>query len=65
MQDPDELGERLRKTLYYGKPPSTDRPSLPLTGKCSQTSDFCQINFITLEVNAKITGLFIQVSYLG
>lgn len=30
--DPEELAERLRKTLYYGKPPSTDRPSLPLTG---------------------------------
>lgn len=30
--DPEELAERLRKTLYYGKPPTTDRPSLPLTG---------------------------------
>lgn len=27
----EEFAERLRKTLYYGKPPTTDRPSLPLT----------------------------------
>ncbi|KAI0217394.1 Protein CNPPD1 [Lamellibrachia satsuma] len=26
-----EFAERLRKTLYYGKVPSTDRPSLPMT----------------------------------
>jgi len=26
-----ELSERLRKTLYYGKPPSTERHSLPVT----------------------------------
>lgn len=30
-EEPEELAERLRKTLYYGKPPTTDRPSLPLT----------------------------------
>lgn len=28
----DLITERLRKTLYYGKHPNTDRPSLPLTG---------------------------------
>uniref|UniRef100_A0A224Z4R5 Protein CNPPD1 n=1 Tax=Rhipicephalus zambeziensis TaxID=60191 RepID=A0A224Z4R5_9ACAR len=27
-----ELSERIRKTLYYGKLPTTDRPSLALTG---------------------------------
>ncbi|XP_075533020.1 protein CNPPD1 isoform X1 [Dermacentor variabilis] len=27
-----ELGDRIRKTLYYGKLPTTDRPSLALTG---------------------------------
>ncbi|XP_062612525.1 protein CNPPD1-like [Saccostrea cucullata] len=31
LQDHEELSERLRKTLYYGKRPTTDRPSLPLT----------------------------------
>ncbi|XP_033728512.1 protein CNPPD1-like [Pecten maximus] len=30
-EDHEEFAERLRKTLYYGKTPSTDRPSLPLT----------------------------------
>lgn len=30
-EDHEELAERLRKTLYYGKLPGTDRPSLPLT----------------------------------
>lgn len=31
LQDHEELSERLRKTFYYGKQPTTDRPSLPLT----------------------------------
>ncbi|XP_052814274.1 uncharacterized protein LOC128241396 [Mya arenaria] len=30
-QDHEDLSERLRKTLYYGKLPGTDRPSMPLT----------------------------------
>ncbi|KAJ8321064.1 hypothetical protein KUTeg_002651 [Tegillarca granosa] len=30
-QEHDLITERLRKTLYYGKNPNTDRPSLPLT----------------------------------
>ncbi|XP_052080551.1 protein CNPPD1-like [Mytilus californianus] len=29
--DHDALTERFRKTLYYGKMPNTERPSLPLT----------------------------------
>lgn len=33
LKDHEELSERLRKTLYYGKQPTTDRPSLPLTSK--------------------------------
>lgn len=31
LQDHEELSERFRKTFYYGKQPTTDRPSLPLT----------------------------------
>lgn len=34
LQDHEELSERLRKTFYYGKQPTTDRPSLPLTSMC-------------------------------
>ncbi|KAL4217127.1 Cyclin-dependent protein kinase [Mactra antiquata] len=30
-EDHEDLNERLRKTLYYGKLPGTDRPSLPVT----------------------------------
>ncbi|KAK3082802.1 hypothetical protein FSP39_005713 [Pinctada imbricata] len=30
-EDHEELAERLRKTLYYGQHPKSDRPSLPLT----------------------------------
>lgn len=30
-EDHDALSERFRKTLYYGKLPNTERPSLPLT----------------------------------
>lgn len=33
LKDHEELSERLRKTLYYAKQPTTDRPSLPLTSK--------------------------------
>lgn len=32
FSDHVELSNRIRKTLYYGKLPSTDRPSLALTG---------------------------------
>jgi len=32
FKDHEELAERLKKTLYYGKTPTSDRPSLPLTG---------------------------------
>ncbi|KAK3604586.1 hypothetical protein CHS0354_005417 [Potamilus streckersoni] len=31
LEDHEEFSERLRKTLYFGKPPTTDRPSFPLT----------------------------------
>lgn len=31
FEDHEEFSERLRKTLYFGKPPTTDRPSYPLT----------------------------------
>ncbi|KAL5005648.1 hypothetical protein ScPMuIL_016806 [Solemya velum] len=30
-EDNDMFSERLRKTLYYGKSPKTDRPSMPVT----------------------------------
>uniref|UniRef100_A0A2R5LK23 Protein CNPPD1 n=2 Tax=Ornithodoros turicata TaxID=34597 RepID=A0A2R5LK23_9ACAR len=32
FNDHVELSDRIRKTLYYGKLPNTDRPSLALTG---------------------------------
>lgn len=33
-EDDDEFLDRIRKTLYYGKLPPTERLSLPMTGKC-------------------------------
>ncbi|KAK7073284.1 Cyclin-dependent protein kinase [Halocaridina rubra] len=38
-----EYAERIRKTLYYGKLPSTDRPSLPFTGfSVEKISELCR-----------------------
>ncbi|XP_064092465.1 uncharacterized protein LOC135205610 [Macrobrachium nipponense] len=38
-----EYAERIRKTLYYGKLPSTDRPSLPFTGlSVEKFSELCR-----------------------
>lgn len=38
-----EYAERIRKTLYYGRLPSTDRPSLPFTSmSVEKFSDICR-----------------------
>lgn len=38
-----EYAKRIRKTLYYGKLPSTDRPSLPVTSiSVEKFSEFCR-----------------------
>ncbi|XP_063597477.1 protein CNPPD1-like isoform X1 [Penaeus indicus] len=38
-----EYAERIRKTLYYGKLPSTDRPSLPFTSiSVEKFSELCR-----------------------
>ena len=46
-----ELAERFRKTLYYGKTPTTDRPSLPMTG--SFLALFLRIHLSVLGKPAK------------